>query len=147
MKYLMVSLYVALLALTACNRPQNNDVGASAVAVRQTNLYMDALMAGNFDTAWKYYSPEFFKTQTDEGWRNNLTEIQKKRGKMVRYEVSDQQMDMRYSGRFFIVIYRVWYENSQKSSRQIVTMIEPVTGGSGLKIYAHNIHFDDVQVQ
>ncbi|MEK6749662.1 MAG: hypothetical protein AABY83_10710 [Pseudomonadota bacterium] len=146
MKKIATFFCICALLLSACSRPQSKDTGKSAMAVQQTNLYMDALKASDFDAAWKFYARDFFMTHSEEGWRDYLQGVEKKRGKMQRYEVSDQQMDIRYSGTFFIVNYRVWYANSKKSSSQIVTMIEPVTGGP-MQIYAHKLEFDDVQVQ
>lgn len=122
-----------ILALTACENSAPSD---SAVQQLGTEFY-SALKAKDFERALDYYSPDFFNGRPREEWKAHLQAIQQKLGDLQSFDLRRKQVDVRYTGTFFIYEYSVVYANEK--SWETVTFFIHVSGDQPVKVFGHQI--------
>ena len=122
-----------ILALTACENSAPSD---SAVQQLGTEVY-SALKAKDFERAREYYSPDFFNGRPREEWKAHLQTIQQKLGDLQSFDLRRKQVDVRYTGTFFIYEYSVVYANEK--SWETVTFFIHVSGDQPVKVFGHQI--------
>lgn len=128
-------MVAALLTLMsgACSTPVPSD---GAVQKLGTELFT-ALKAKDFERALDYYAPEFFQSRPREHWKAHLQTVQQKLGDLQSFELRRKQVDVRYTGTFFIYEYSVAYANAK--SWETVTFFIHVSGEQPVQVFGHQI--------
>ena len=128
-------MVAALLILMtgACSTPVPSD---STVQRLGTELFT-ALKAKDFERALDYYAPEFFQSRPREQWKAHLQAAQQKLGDLQSFELRRKQVDVRYTGTFFIYEYSVVYANEK--SWETVTFFIHVSGEQPVQVFGHQI--------
>ena len=132
----MARVMAAVLLISvigACSGPVPSDS-----AVEQLGLeFFSALKAKDYERALDYYSPDFFNGRPREEWKAHLQAIQQKLGDIQSFELRRKQVDVRYTGTFFIYEYSVVYANEK--SWETVTFFIHVSGQQAVKVFGHQI--------
>ena len=132
----MVSALAAALLIAvigACTGPVPSNAAVEQLGVE----FFTALKAKDFERALDSYAPEFFEGRPREPWKAHLQAIQEKLGDLQSFELKRKQVDMRYSGTFFIYEYSVVYANEK--SWETVTFFIHVSGEQAVKVFGHQI--------
>lgn len=129
------ALVVALVMMTlgACTNTAPSDSAVEQLGVE----FFSALKAKDFERALDYYSPDFFNGRPREEWKAHLQAIQQKLGDMQSFALRRQQVDVRYTGTFYIYEYSVTYANEK--SWETVTFFIHVSGDQPVKVFGHQI--------
>jgi len=128
-------LVTALLIfiISACSTAVPSD---GAVQRLGTELFT-ALKAKDFERALDHYAPEFFQSRPREQWKAHLQSVQQKLGDLQSFELRRKQVDVRYTGTFFIYEYSVVYANEK--SWETVTFFIHVSGDQPVQVFGHQI--------
>lgn len=130
-------IVMVLLGLAACDRDGSTNPNTDPVAEQKAAVLLDALKAGDLDTALAQYSDAFFKNRSREEWRDQLAKLNEGRGPMQDYILRRAQADTRLSGKFFILEYEGVYLGRQRVNH-ILTLVSPVTG-EGIQLVGHKL--------
>ena len=128
---LAAALLVAVIG--ACTASVPSDAAVEKLGIE----FFTALKSKDFERALDYYAPEFFEGRPREPWKARLQAIQEKLGDLQSFELKRKQVDMRYSGTFFIYEYSVVYANEK--SWETVTFFIHVSGEQAIKVFGHQI--------
>lgn len=127
------SVVFLVLIIGACSGPVPSDS-----AVEQLGLeFFSALKAKDYERALDYYSPDFFNGRPREEWKAHLQDIQRKLGDLQSFELRRKQVDVRYTGTFFIYEYSVAY--AHEKSWETITFFVHVSGQQPVKVFGHQI--------
>ncbi len=126
-----MALLVSIIA--ACSGPVPGDSAVERLGVE----FFSALKAKDFERALDHYAPEFFQSRPREQWQARLQAVQQKLGDMQSFELRRKQVDVRYTGTFFIYEYSVVYANEK--SWETVTFFVHVNGEQPVKVFGHQI--------
>jgi hypothetical protein len=96
---------------------------SNKAAADKGKAVLEALKSGNIDNALASYSDKFFVMQSRNSWRDRLENISKEIGQIQTYEIRKLNSDTRYSGKFFIIEYKVVHGNG--STWQTLNMVNP----------------------
>ena len=130
-RVMAAALLISILAACSENVPSDS-------AVEQLGVeFFSALKAKDYERALDYYSPDFFNGRPREEWKAHLQAIQQKLGDMQSFSLRRKQVDVRYTGTFFIYEYSVAYANEK--SWETVTFFIHVSGQQPVKVFGHQI--------
>lgn len=119
---------IVLLALAACERGGSGNPNTDPVVEQKAAVLLDALKAGDLDTALAQYSDGFFSNRSREEWRGRLAKIGEERGPMQAYILRRTQADTRLSGKFYILEYEGVYQGRLRVNH-LLTLVAPAAGG------------------
>jgi len=127
-------LAVLIIAtISACTNTAPSDAAVEKLGVE----FYSALKAKDFERALDFYAPDFFNGRPREEWKAHLQTIQQKLGDLQSFELRRQQVDVRYTGTFYIYEYSVAYANEK--SWETVTFFIHVSGDQPVKVFGHQI--------
>ena len=122
-----------IMSIGACTNTAPDDSTVEALGVE----FYSALKAKDFERALDFYSPDFFNGRPREEWKAHLQAIQQKLGEVQSFALKRQQVDVRYTGTFYIYEYSVVYANEK--SWETVTFFIHVSGEQPVKVFGHQI--------
>lgn len=122
-----------MVTISACTNSVPSDGAVEKLGVE----FYSALKAKDFERALDYYSPDFFNGRPREQWKAHLQAIQQKLGDVQSFDLRRKQVDVRYTGTFFIYEYSVVYANEK--SWETVTFFIHVSGEQPVKVFGHQI--------
>lgn len=126
-----------VLGLAACERGGDTNPIDDPVVEQKAAALLDALKAGDLDTALAQYGDGFFQSRSREEWRARLAKIDAERGHMQAYILRRAQGDTRFSGKFYILEYEGVYQGRQRVNH-ILTLVAPV-GGDEVQLVGHKL--------
>jgi len=124
---------LVIVNIGACTNTAPDDSAVEALGVE----FYSALKAKDFERALDFYSPDFFDGRPREEWKAHLQAIQKKLGDVQSFALKRQQVDVRYTGTFYIYEYSVVYANEK--SWETITFFIHVSGEQPVKVFGHQI--------
>lgn len=127
----------AVIAATACDRDGSTNTNTDPVAEQKAALLLDALKAGDLDTALAQYHEGFFLSRSPVQWRDQLAALSAERGPLQAYILRRSQADTRLSGKFYILEYEGVYSGRQRVNHTL-TLISHVEGGE-IQLVGHKL--------
>ena len=124
---------LGILILSACTNEAPSDAAVEKLGIE----FYSALKAKDFEHALDYYSPDFFNGRPREEWKAHLQAIQQKLGEIKSFDLRRKQVDVRYTGTFFIYEYSVVYANEK--AWETITFFIHVSGEQSVKVFGHQI--------
>ncbi|MDX8401758.1 MAG: hypothetical protein R8K47_03910 [Mariprofundaceae bacterium] len=123
---------VAALALGGCLTEANDPEGAKRIAAE----WHEAFRQERWDDLLALYDPAFFREHTKRQWRAALAGMKRELGVLRDIRPVFMQKDPRFSGEFYIMGFRLQFENG--AVRETMTVLHPVNE-EGMRITGHLI--------
>lgn len=89
----------------------------------EANRFFAALQSADYAQVMGRYDSQFFANQDEQSWEQGLRELVDTLGAVSRVELRKVQTDTRYSGRFYILEYSVYY--GETPTWHTVTLLNP----------------------
>jgi hypothetical protein len=135
-RFLVVTI-ILLAGLVACDRGGSSNPSQNPEVARKATALMEALKAGDLDTALAQYDKGFFKMRSAADWRQRLQAISDERGPLHKYVLRRSQADTRFSGKFYILEYEGFYDGNKRVNH-ILTLVRPV-GKDEVQLVGHKL--------